>query len=292
MGGVEQCAAGRLVDSARLHPNEPVLDEINAAYTMTSANGVERCDEIDCVELCTVHRDGSAVQKTDGDLFRVVGGIFGRGRQHEQISGRRRRWLFEDPTLMRDVPEVAIARIDLVPRCCNRDPVRFSVSDCILTATDIPFAPWRDDRQVGRERGVSQLESYLVVPFPGAAMCKCISTNAAGDLHLSTSNEWPAHRGAEEVFTTVDSTSAEGGPHELFHKFLAQVFDVALIGTRGDCLRSYAFQLLALSYVGGDADDASAVALLEPGDDDRRVKPARVGKGDCTDHGCLNKYSE
>jgi len=123
-------------------------------------------------------------------------------------------------------------------------------------------------------------------------VCERISADFSGDLDLSTGDEWPSHRGAEQILATVDSASAEGGPHELFHEFLAQIFDVAFVGTRCDCFRADAFQLVALANVGGNADNACVVPLLEPRYDDRSIKPARVSEGNCSDHGRLNKYSE
>ena len=120
-------------------------------------------------------------------------------------------------------------------------------------------------------------------------MCERIGADLAGDLDLPACDKRPTHRSAEEVFATVDSASAEGGPHELFHEFLAQIFDVALIGTRCDRLRPHALELLALANIRRDADNARAVAFLEPGNDDGSVEPAGVGKGNCTDHGRLNQ---
>ena len=110
-------------------------------------------------------------------------------------------------------------------------------------------------------------------------MRQCVSSNPSGYLHLTTGDQRPTHRGTEEVFTPVDRASAEGGPHELFHEFLAQVFDVALIGPRCDRLGAHSLELFALTDISGNADYASAVALLEPGDDYGCIEPAGVGEG-------------
>ena len=64
-------------------------------------------------------------------------------------------------------------------------------------------------------------------------------------------------------------------------EFEAQVLDVALFGAGGDRLFAHALQLvLALSDVGGDADDPGVVVFAQPGDDDRGIEAARVGEGD------------
>src|SRR6266705_4251596 len=193
---------------------------------------------------------------------------------------------------MGDVPDIAIARIDLVSRRSDRDSMRLGVSKRILAATDVPLAPRCNDGEVRSKRRVSELEAALVVALPCAAVGERVGTDLASNFNLPTGDKGPTHRSAEEVFTPVDSTSPEGGPYELFHEFLAQIFDVALIGTRCDRLCSYSLQLFALPDVRRDADDTSAVAFLEPRNDDGSVEPTGVGKGNCTDHGRLNKYSE
>jgi len=85
---------------------------------------------------------------------------------------------------------------------------------------------------------------------------------------------------------------AQGRPHEILDEFLAEILYVAFVGTRGDRFGAYAFELLALANVGGDANDAGVVPLLEPRNDDRCVEPTGVGEGDGSNHGRLNKYSE
>ena len=119
-----------------------------------------------------------------------------------------------------------------------------------------------------RERGIGQLEANLVVSLAGTPVRERISSDLTRDFDLPARNERAPHRGAEEVLPTVDSASAEGGPHELFHEFLAQIFDVALVGTRCDRFRPHSLQLIALADIRGDADDASAIALFKPGNDD------------------------
>jgi hypothetical protein len=75
---------------------------------------------------------------------------------------------------------------------------------------------------------------------------------------------------------------------------VAQVFDVALGGAGGDGFLPDAGELLALSDVGGDADDARTVVLAQPRDNDRGVESTRLGEGDRTNHdgsGGQDKYA-
>ena len=122
---------------------------------------------------------------------------------------------------MRHVPDIPVTRIDFFFGGSDRDPVGLSVCNRVLAASNVPLTPRRDDRKIRREGGVGQLEANLVVSFASATMGKRVGADLARDLDLTPGNERPRHRGAEEILTTVDSASAEGGPHELFHEFLA-----------------------------------------------------------------------
>jgi hypothetical protein len=119
-----------------------------------------------------------------------------------------------------------------------------------------------------------------------------ICSDLASDLDLSTGNERASHGGAEQILSAINRSGTQRGPHEILDKFLPEILDVALVRAGSNRLGPYAFQLLSLAYVRGDADDTRAVTLLEPRDDDRSVEPTGVGEGNCTNHRRLNKYSE
>lgn len=281
VGGVEQRAARGFVDTARLHADEAIFDEIDAADAVTATDGVQRVDDADWREALAVDGDWGAGLEGDGDFFwRVRGRFWGVG-EHEEVG----RWglgrIFEDAALVGDVPDVAVARVDLFLGRGNRDILFGSVFDGVFAAPDVPLAPWSDHGEIGGERGVGQLEADLVVSFPRAAVRERVGANLAGDFDLAAGDERAAHGGAEEVFAAVDGASAEGGEDEIPHVLLAQVFHVALVGAGGDGLGLDPLELVALADVGGDADHLGAWELvLEPGDDDRCIEAAGVGEGD------------
>jgi len=135
------------------------------------------------------------------------------------------RRLLEDASFMGNVPDIPVAGIDLFLRCRDGNLVGLGICNRVLATPDIPLAPGRDNREVRGEGGISQLEANLVVSLAGTPMRERISSHLTGDFDLPACNERAPHRGAEEVLPTVDSASAEGGPHELFHEFLAQIFE-------------------------------------------------------------------
>jgi hypothetical protein len=49
---------------------------------------------------------------------------------------------------------------------------------------------------------------------------------------------------------------------------MPKIFDVALIGARRDRFGTHAFQLFALTDIGGNANHPGAIPLFKPRDDD------------------------
>src|SRR5512140_1140225 len=197
---------------------------------MASADRVETRQNCNRVKEDSVDSNWSALVETNGDFFGLIGSIFGRSRKHEEIG---RGWLcriFENSALVRDVPDIAVARIDLLSRCRNGNVVFRSVLECVCATLDVPLTPGGDDWKVRCERGISQLETNLVVSLAGAAVGKRICTNSACHFNLTPRNERAPHRSAEEVFTTVDRACAQRRPDEILNEFLAKVFDVAFVG--------------------------------------------------------------
>src|ERR671922_2735924 len=97
------------------------------------------------------------------------------------------------------MPEVPIARVDLLRRRGDGNVACGGVGERVLAAAYIPLPPRRDHRQFRRERGVGELESHLIVPLAGTAMGERIGADRLRDLTLSTRDERSCDGGAQEV---------------------------------------------------------------------------------------------
>src|SRR2546427_350702 len=88
-------------------------------------------------------------------------------------------------------------------------------------------------------------------------------------------------RSGEYGFSAGGGTGTQRREDEIADEFLAQIFDDAVFRTGALGLLDQTLQLTrALPYVGGKTDDACAVGLPQPGNDGRRVEPARIGEDD------------
>jgi len=187
--------------------------------------------------------------ESNRDFLGVIGCILRGRRQHEEVRRRSDSGLLEHAALMGDVPDVTIARVNLIACRGNRNLMSFRVGDRVLTAPDIPFTPGCYDGQIGSECSVSELEADLIVTLSSATMGERIRSHLTSDLNLPARNEGTAHRGAEEVLSTINCSGSEGGPDEILDKFPPEILDVALVGPGSNSFGPHTLQLLALAVL-------------------------------------------
>src|SRR6185312_5808574 len=72
MRRMEDGAAGRLVDAARLHADEAVLDQVEAADAVPAAELVEPRQQLRRRQRHAIDRDGVAALELDLDVFGLV----------------------------------------------------------------------------------------------------------------------------------------------------------------------------------------------------------------------------
>ena len=154
-----------------------------------------------------------------------------------------------------------------------------------LAALEGPFAPRRDDLDVGLERVIGQLEAHLVVALAGGAVADGVGADLARDLDLLLGDQRPRDRGAEQILALVDRVGAEHREHEVADEFLAQVLDedVLRLDAEQQRLLARGLELLALAEIGGEGHHLAAIGGLQPLQDDRGVEPAGIGEHDFLD---------
>src|SRR5258708_3866132 len=86
----------------------------------------------------------------------------------------------------------------------------------------VPFAPRRDDLDVGRERVIAEFETDLVVALAGGAVGHRVGADLAGNLDLALGDQGAGDRGAEQVLAFVESVGAEHRKDEIADEFLTQ----------------------------------------------------------------------
>ena len=145
---------GRLVHATRLHADEPIFDDVRATYAVHAADLVQQLDQCDRRVGDAINRDGVAVVEPDLNVLRAIGRIFRCVGQHVHVRRRFVGRILERTALVRDVPEVAVARVDLGFGGRHLDAARRRIVDRVLARADIPLTPRRDHLELRRKRSV------------------------------------------------------------------------------------------------------------------------------------------
>ena len=187
-------AAGRLVDAARLHADEAVLDQIDAADAVVAAELVEPRQQRRRRQRLAVDRDRVALLEADLDDGRLVGRLLGRDGALIDVRRRLDRRVLQHLALGGGVQQVGVDRERRLAALVlgDRDLVLLGELDQVAARLEVPFAPGRDHLDVGVERVVGELEAHLVVALAGGAMGDGVG---AGLARRSRSAAWRSAAG-------------------------------------------------------------------------------------------------
>jgi hypothetical protein len=105
------------------------------------------------------------------------------------------------------------------------------------------------------------------------------------DLDEALGDQRPGNRGAEQIGAFVEGVGAEHREHEVADELLAQILDVDLLDAHHLGLLAGRVELFALTEIGREGHDFSAVFELQPFQDDGGVEPAGIGEDDLLDVG-------
>ncbi len=170
MRGHQQRAAGRLIRAARLDSDQAIFDQIDSPDTVRRGNLVQLLEQCNRGKFFPADRDRRACVESDLDFRRLIGRFFRRGDPFPHRFFRLIRGVFEHAALMAQMPDVAVARVNVRIGLFDGHVMRAGIIDGVLARVDGPLAPRRDDFHSRRDGLVSQLEPHLVVPLSGAAV--------------------------------------------------------------------------------------------------------------------------
>ena len=188
MRGDEQRAARSFIRAARFDADEAIFDDVHAADAIGGGNFVQLIEQRKRREIFAVHRNGSAASKPISTVVGCVGRLRGRSDPLPHGFVGRVRGIFEHAAFVAQVPDVAVAAVDILLGLLDGNIVRLRVGDGFFARDDIPFAPRSDDLQFRREGFGGKLETDLIVAFAGAAVRHGIGAEFFGEL---APGAWP-----------------------------------------------------------------------------------------------------
>src|SRR5258708_20726714 len=139
----DQRAAGSLVTSARLHADVAVLDQIHATHAVFAADGVQLFKQFDRLHFFAIDGNGASRDETNGDVFGLARRGFRAPREHPDLFGRGIFRVFERAAFVRDVPDVAIAAVNLFGGLRNGYFVGSGIGDVVFVRYEVPIPPGR-----------------------------------------------------------------------------------------------------------------------------------------------------
>src|SRR5581483_9464517 len=208
-----------------------------------------------------------------------VGRAGGVGRPLPHVVGRLGPGVFQHARLDAAAPQVLVDAVGAAGRDGDGDAVVGGVPDLLLAAP-APLAHGRDDLQVGGQRAHRDVEAHLVVALAGAAVRHGGRTLLPRVVHEDLGDERPRQRGGERIGVAVDGARLQRGEDEVAHEQVFGVHHVGRGGARAQRLLADRREVALVADVGGHGDNVHVVVLVQPGDGDRGVQAARVGKYD------------
>ncbi|MCY1294147.1 hypothetical protein D9M70_434300 [compost metagenome] len=182
--GEQDRAAGGLIDAARLHADEAVLDEIETADAVVAAVLVKLGKQRGGRQAHAVDRDGVTTLEADLDDGRLVRSGFRRDRAHMHVFRGFLGRIFENLALGGGVQQVGVdgeRRLALLV-LGNRDLVLLGEFEQVGAAFERPVAPGSDDLDIRVQSIGRKLEANLVIALAGGAMGDGVGTGLLGDV--------------------------------------------------------------------------------------------------------------
>ncbi len=272
-------AAGGLIHAARLHPHQPIFDQIHAPDAVRPADGVQPLDEFGRAQAFSIDGNRRAALELDFDILRLIRRVFGRGGNLVHALFRLVPGVFQQAALVRKMPQVRIAAVNGFDGSRDWHVVFGGVGNGILARANLPFAPGGDDFQARVECHHGQFEAHLVVPLAGRAVRHRVRADLVSHIHQMLGNQRAGNRCPQQIFMLIHRTRFEHREQVLSSELLAHIVHDELAGAAVErFLLQFAHIFIALADVGAEANHFAAVVFLQPGDDHGRVQPTGVGE--------------
>ncbi|THW45416.1 Bystin-domain-containing protein [Aureobasidium pullulans] len=264
VSGAQAGKTGGLVAATRLETDEAVLDNVDTANTVLAGNGVDSKEELggigDSLAAGELSLDGQTLLEVKDKVLGLLGSLGGVDGQLPHVLGGSDVGVLEDTGLVTAVGQVLVHAPGLALCAGDGDAGLLGVVEEILATLEAVVedgvAPWGNDLDGGLQGVEGQLEADLVVALTGAAVRDSETALLLGDGDLGAGND-----GTGERNVLVDGIALDSGPAELLDELLAEILNVALLGTNLEGLLAGSIKVLLLANIGHEADDA--VALVQ-----------------------------
>src|SRR2546422_858155 len=99
----------------------------------------------------------------------------------------------------------------------------FCVSQKFFAGREIPFAPWRNNMNVGFEGVVTKLKPYLIIALTRRAVRNSVGPSGPRNLDLSLRNQWSRNARAKQIFAFINCIRPKHWKNKIANELFAQV---------------------------------------------------------------------
>ena len=218
MGLVEDRAAGRLVRPAALDAHQAVLHQVHLADGVLAAEALSLAISSSPGSFLPSTATGTPASKSTVDVLRPCPGPWRPARDITHRSSLRLVGrVFQVGALVADVPEVAVARVDLLLASARSGmpcALAYSTAASRLVSSKRGSFHGAMILRSGRQGHVGQLEADLVVALAGGAVGDGVGLVPAGAVDLGLGDQRPGDGRAQQVLALVDRAGLVSMPKQ------------------------------------------------------------------------------
>ena len=277
MSCIQDCSARCFVNATRFHTNAAVLTDVNKTNTVSSADFVKLCHKLKAVHLFAVYTDRDTLFEFDFNIFTSLWSILRANSVFEHVLVV---WLvlslLKLQALVRDVPDILVARVRLVLFHRNFKTAVFKEFNLCVAAVHVPFrvTPCCDYTQVRSESFDCKLKTNLVVALSCSTVTDCNGTFLTSVLNKDFSDKRAGCRSAQKILILVFAVCFECRPDVFFDIFLTSVYNIAGTSTSLNSTTFDKFPVIALTNIDTNSDNVIIIIFFEPRNDNRCVQTA------------------
>ncbi|OPZ73797.1 MAG: hypothetical protein BWY82_00994 [Verrucomicrobia bacterium ADurb.Bin474] len=207
---------------------------------MAPAQAVEMLNNLTRSHTLAIDCHTIALLKIQINIFRLVRSFRRIHRQLEHFailgSSRVKPWVFQNASLVRNVPKIPIHRIWFLQGSLHRNTIRTAPLDHFTSSrkglTELGHSPRCDHLKIGSKSGKRQLKAHLVVAFTSRSVRNMRGAFLPGDINLRLCDERTRDRSAEEVLALVDRVAANHRIDIVTGKLVHEIQRIMLAGSR------------------------------------------------------------
>ena len=172
--------------------------------------------------------------------------------------------------------QIAVLAVRLGRSHRNRNAVILGVIDKLGTGFEFPFTPGCNHLDAGLHGISGQLETHLIVTLAGGAVTNSVGLFSSGNLNQALADQRTRNGSTQQIRTFVNRVGLHHRENEIPRKLFRQVLDIALGGAGANRFSLNTVEFFGLSDIGTEPDDFRFVSFLDPLDNHRGVKSARI----------------